>query len=365
MLKKEVTIYDLARKLRLSPATVSRALNDDPVVSKNTRKNIQDIARELGYQRNAFAKNLRNQKSNTIGVIVHELNSHFITSVLAGIEKVTTEADYDLVIAHSSERYDKEVSNALNLFHKRVDGLIASLAFTTRNLDHFTPFKEKGIPLVFFDRVEENSHNTNVIIDNYRCGYQATQHLIEQGCKKIMLVTANLQRNVYAQRHQGYTAALADHGLPYQEHLVLIKDLSEAGSIEAAQEILHMQERPDGVFLTNDFSAAVCMQTLKEHGIRIPQDIAIVGFNDDAICKITEPKLTTIQYRGIYMGEMAARNVIDQLTGVLSQELVKTIVVRSDLIVRASSLRKAQWGPTGGTLHQDEPPGEGVSPYYS
>jgi LacI family transcriptional regulator len=341
MLKKEVTIYDLAHRLRLSTATISRALNDDPMVNKKTRKNIQEIARELGYRRNEFAKNLRNQKTNTIGVIVHELNSHFITSVLAGIEKVTTEAGYDIVIAHSSESYKKEISNALNLFHKRVDGLIASLAFTTQSLDHFDPFKEKGIPLVFFDRVEENSPNTNVIIDNYRCGYQATLHLIEQGCKKIVLVTASLQRNVYAQRHQGYAAALADHGLPYQQHHVLIKDLSEEGSIEAAQEILQMPERPDGIFLTNDFSAAICMQTLKEQGIRIPQDMAIVGFNNDEISKITEPKLTTIHYPGFYMGEMAATNIIDRLDDGSGQDLAKTITVRSELIVRASSLRKA------------------------
>jgi LacI family transcriptional regulator len=340
MLKKEITIYDLAHKLQLSTATISRALNDDPVVSKKTRKAIQDFAREQGYQRNTFARNLRNQKTNTIGVIVHELNSHFITSVLSGIEKVTTEAGYDLVIAHSAENLEKEVANAINLFHKRVDGLIASLAFTTNSLDHFVPFKEKGIPVVFFDRVEENSNNTNVIIDNYRCGYMATQHLIEQGCEKIALVTSNLQRNVYAQRHKGYADALAKHGLSYCKSQVLVKDLSEQCSIEAAHEILAMPERPDGIFITNDFSAAMCMQTLKEQGIRIPEDMAIVGFNDDAISKITEPKLTTIRYPGIDMGETAARSVIDHLTGVASLHPAKTVIVRSELIVRASSLRK-------------------------
>ncbi|HUM65558.1 MAG TPA: LacI family DNA-binding transcriptional regulator, partial [Chitinophagaceae bacterium] len=217
---------------------------------KNTRKKIQETARELGYRHNNFASSLRKQKTNTIGVIVHELNSNFITSVLAGIEKVTTEAGYDLIIAHSSESYKKEAANALNLFHKRVDGLIASLAFDTKGLDHFKPYEEKGIPIVFFDRVEEHSSTTKVIIDNYKCGYQATQHLIEQGCRRIVLMTANLKRNVYAQRHKGYMEALFDNGIEYEKDLVLIKDLSEQCGVEAAMQIVKMHPMPDGAFIT-------------------------------------------------------------------------------------------------------------------
>lgn len=340
MLNKEVTIYDLAERLNLSPATISRALNDDPVVKKKTRKVILEAAKELGYRKNTFARNLRSQRTNTIGVLVHELKSNFITSVLAGIEKVTTEAGYDLIIAHSSESFEKEAANALNLFHKRVDGLIASLASNTENLDHFTPFKEKNIPVVFFDRVEENTNSTKVIIDNYTCGYKATQHLIEQGCNKIVLVTADLRRNVYGQRHKGYADALAAAGIAYDEDLVLIKDLSEQCGVEAALEIIHMNKRPDGAFITNDFSAAVCMQTLKEHGIRIPHDIAVVGFNDDAISKIIEPQLSTIRYPGAEIGELAALNLINHLQGSTNLQHTKTVIVRSDLVIRESSLRK-------------------------
>lgn len=337
--KKEVTIYDIAQKLSLSSATVSRGLKDHPAINKNTRKKIQDAARELGYRHNNFASNLRKQKSNTIGIILHELNSNFITSVLAGIEKVTTEAGYDLIIAHSSESAQKERTNALNLFHKRVDGLIASLSFDTEDLQHFAPYEDKGIPVIFFDRVEEHSETTKVIIDNYKCGYQATQHLIEQGCKRIVLVTASLKRNVYAQRHKGYVDALYDNGLPYNKNHVLIKDLSEQCGVEAALQIMNMTPMPDGAFITNDFSAAVCMQTLKEYGINIPTDIAVVGFNNDAVGKIIEPQLTTIDYPGIEMGEIAARNLINHLQGISDIKQTNTIVVRSSLIVRQSSLR--------------------------
>src|SRR4051794_9259670 len=142
---KEATIYDIAQKLQISAATVSRGLQDHPAISKKTKKRILDMAEEIGYRTNHFARNLRQQKTKTIGVLVHELNSTFMTSVLAGIEKVTTDAGYDIIIAHSSESAAKEVANAKNLFHKRVDGLIASLAFDTKDLEHYRPFTEKGI----------------------------------------------------------------------------------------------------------------------------------------------------------------------------------------------------------------------------
>jgi len=338
--KKDITIYDIAQKLKLSSTTVSRGLQDNPAINKDTRKKIQHTAKELGYRHNTFASSLRKQKTNTIGVIIHELNSNFITSVLAGIEKVTTEAGYDLIIAHSSESYEKEAANAMNLFHKRVDGLIASLAFNTKGLDHYRSFEDKGIPMIFFDRVEEKSDSPKVIIDNYKCGYQATKHLIGQGCKKIVLVTASLKRNVYAQRYKGYLDALSDHKIAFEKDLVLIKDLSEQCGVEAAMEILKMKPRPDGAFITNDFSAAVCMQTLKEHGMKIPGDIAIVGFNNDTISKIVEPQLTTINYPGIDMGEIAARHLINHLRGISNIRHTKTIVVRSELVIRRSSLKK-------------------------
>lgn len=338
--RKEVTIYDIADKLNISVATVSRGLNDNSVVSKKTRKKIADMAAKLGYRSNHFARNLRQQQTNTIGVIVHELNSNFINSVLAGIEKVTSEAGYDLIIAHSSESYTKELANTKNLFNKRVDGLIASLSFDTKDLDHFKPFVDKGVPVMFFDRVEQDGNSSVVIIDNYKCGYEATKHLIEQGCKRIAHVTSSLKRNVYSQRYKGYQGALFDNNILLDEKLLIVSDLSEKAGVGAALQILTMKPLPDGVFITNDFVAAVCMRTLKEHGINIPENIAIVGFNNDAIGKLIEPALTTINYPGIDMGEIAARNLINHLKGLSNIYQTNTIIVRSDLIIRKSSLKK-------------------------
>ncbi len=337
---KEVTIYDLANRLNISIATVSRGLKDDPVVSKKTRKKIFELAEEMGYRSNHFARNLRRQKTNTIGIIVHELNSNFITSVLAGIEKITTEAGYDLIITHSSESSVKEAANAKNLFHKRVDGLIASLSFDTNDLEHFRSFEEKGVPVIFFDRVEQTNNNSVVIIDNYKCGYQATRHLIEQGCKKIVHVTSSLKRNVYSERYRGYRDALFDNNIPFDESLLIINDLSENAGIQSAKQILSMNPLPDGAFITNDFVAAVCMRTLKENNIKIPGDIAIVGFNNDAIGKLIEPALTTINYPGKDMGEIVARNLINHLQGTGNIQNIHTVIVSSDLIIRKSSLKK-------------------------
>jgi LacI family transcriptional regulator len=339
---KEVTIYDIATKLKISASTVSRGLQDHPAISKKTKKKIFDMVDELGYRSNHFARNLRQKQTRTIGVIVHELKSNFITSVLAGIEKITTEAGYDLIIAHSSESAVKEAANAKNLFNKRVDGLIASLAFDTSNLDHFKPFINKKVPVIFFDRVEQDGNNSVVIIDNAKCGYIATKHLIDQGCKRIAHVTSNLKRNVYSQRYKGYRDALFDNGIEFDESMLIIDDLSEKAGMAAAMRILKMKPLPDGVFITNDFVAAVCMRTLKEHGISIPQDIAIVGFNNDAIAKLIEPALTTINYPGIDVGEIAARNLVNHLKGISDIHQTNTIIVRSELIVRESSLKKGK-----------------------
>ena len=261
-------------------------------------------------------------------------------SALAGIEKIATEANYDLIIAHSSESWKKEAANALNLFHKRVDGVIASLSFDTENLSHFAPFERKGIPVIYFDRVFEEAEGAKVIINNQKAGYDATAHLIEQGCKRIAHITASLKRNVYSERLKGYQLALKEKGLQYNEKMVFNIDLTEEASIRAAKQIIKMQPRPDGIFLTNDFCAAVCIQTLQEAGIRVPEDIAVVGFNNDVICKIIEPKLTTINYPGLEIGEIVARNLINHLQGKSNIRLTNTIIIKSELIIRASSLKK-------------------------
>ena len=351
MKEQEVKLLDIARELNISESTASRAMKNHPGISQSTIDRVQALAKERGYRTNNFASNLaRNQKTKTIGVIVHKLSSYFITSALSTIERLTSEAGYDLIIAQSSENDKYEINNAINLFQKRVDGLIATLVYTTENLEHFEPFIKKGIPVVFFDRVDKNSKATKVIIDNKKGGYDATAHLIEQGCKRIAIVTAGIDGLVpedritgTAQRYAGYRAALKAHKIKYREDYLVVKDFNhEEDGIEAAAAILKMDPLPDGVFITNDFHAITCMKELRKSGIRVPEDIAIVGFNNDFMSRMIEPELTTIDNPAIQMGEIVAKHLLQQLNGNIPVTTNNNILLESNLIVRASSLRKGR-----------------------
>ncbi|HYF31173.1 MAG TPA: LacI family DNA-binding transcriptional regulator [Chitinophagaceae bacterium] len=337
--EKEITIYDLARELNISIATVSRALKDDPVVSKKTKKKIFELAHEKGYRSNYFARNLRNQRTETIGVIVPRLNSYFMATVISGMESVANNSGYNLIISQSSESVEKEKANARTMFNNRVDGLLVSLAYDTDDIEHFEMFFKKNVPLIFFDRVEEHKNCTNVLIDNRKAAYETTKHLIEQGCTRIAHITATPKRNVYVDRLQGYKQALSDHDIPFREEYIIINNLSQEAGAEAADIIRQMDQMPDGVFVSNDNCAVSCMLSLKQAGIRIPEDIAFAGFNNDPVCKVIEPNLTTINYPGYEMGEVAARNLINHLNGSSPLHSTNTIVLRSELIVRASSKR--------------------------
>ena len=338
MTKKEVTIYDIAETLNVSPATVSRGLKNHPGIRKETKKKILDTARKMGYQHNMFASNLRRRNTNTIGVIVPRLNSYFMSTVIAGMEKVANAHGYNLIISQSQESFKKEIDSVSTMFNSRIDGLMISMAYDTRNTDHFEDLIKKQIPLIFFDRVIEHPECTSIVIDNKKAGYEATAHLIAQGCKRIVHIDGNVNRNVYADRLDGYKKALHDHHIPFDPSLVISNKLTDQASAVAAQHILSMKQLPDGIFTANDTSAVACIRELKKSGIRVPEDIAVVGFNNDPISTVIEPNLTTIDYPGQEMGEIAATTLINKLKKQPTGNM-NTIVLRHNLIVRESSRR--------------------------
>ncbi len=342
--EKEVTIYDIAEKLKVSIATVSRALKDDPVVNIKTRKKIFAMAEEMNYRSNSFARNLRNSRTETIGVIVPKLNSSFMSSVIAGIENIVNSAGYHLIISQSSEDVKKEIASAKTMFNNRVDGLLVSLAFDTADLSHFDIFSKKNIPVIFFDRVIDNPHYTNILIDNKKAAKQATEHLISQGCKRIVHITAASKLNVYEERLNGYKEALAAHKIKFDKNNVITGNLSFEDGEAAAQLILKMKPLPDGIFVANDNCAVGCMLALKQAGIRIPADIAFVGFNNDPVSKVVEPNLTTINYPGYEMGEVAAQTLINHLTGTSTIHATNTIILRWEFLIRASSQKNKKQG---------------------
>ncbi len=337
--EKEVTIYDIAKKLNISAATVSRGLKDRAGTNKDTKKRILDAALEMGYQSNSFASNLRNKRSNIIGVIVPKLNSVFMSQAIAGIEQQVSEANLTLIISQSLEDVKKEVGCAEAMYSNRIDGLLVSLAYESKDTAHFESFTRRGTPVIFFDRISENRHFPGIHIDNFKAAYEVTTHLIQQGCKRILQATGNQLQNVYADRLNGYKQALADNGIPYDPQLVMVTGLSPEDGIKIAERILLMKELPDGIFATNDQCAVSCMQVLQKAGLKIPEDIAFAGFNNDPLTSIIEPNLTTVNYKGYEMGQVAAKLLIERLY-TPEKRSPANVLLGHELVVRESSLRK-------------------------
>jgi len=335
---KEVTITDLAEKLGISYATVSRSLADHPRISQKTKERVTELAAELGYRPNHYARNLRDKKTSTLGVIVPRLDSVFMSAVIAGMEDTAQANGYNLLISQSSEQFEIEQQSVKTMYNSRVDGLMVSVGYQTTNGDHFALFTKKGVPVVFFDRCTGDEEHA-VIIDNERAGYEATQHLIGRNCKKILHITADSQVNVYKDRLSGFREALLDNGLSYHPEHILYTDLSYESGVKAAQKILEMSDRPDGVFAANDSCAVGCMIALKGAGIKIPSDIAFVGFNNDLIARVIEPQLSTINYPAYAMGAASAQELINRLNQTEGVKKHKRVVLQSGLIVRGSSER--------------------------
>lgn len=337
---KDVTIYDVAEALNISPSTVSRGLKDHPHIHKDTKKKIRAAAKEMGYQQNKFASSLRKRRTDTIGVVVPRLNSYFMATVIAGAEKITNKHGYGLIISQSQESVKQEVSCVSTLFDSRVDGILISLAFDTKSLDHFSKLLNKDIPIVFFDRVADCQGCMSVIIDNFKAGYDATAHLIEQGCKRIIHLGGNLYRNVYSERLRGYKQALHDNGIDFNQKLVFISDLTGQSGRDIMKKVLRQNLKPDGVFASNDTSAVATMLELQEAGIKIPGDVAVAGFNNEPISQVISPNLTTIDYPAREIGEIAATALIEKLNNSQSANY-STIVLKHSLIIRESSIRNS------------------------
>jgi LacI family transcriptional regulator len=336
---KEVTIYDIAKKLNVSPTTVSRALKDHFSIGKETTLAVKALAEKLNYQPNKIASNLRKSKTHTIGVIVSWINRPFISSAISGIEEVAYEAGYNVIIAQSNDSYLKEVANTGTLYSNRVDGLIISLAMETDKFDHFVPFQKKGIPLVFFDRASVSLEVDKVVIDNFAAAYKATEHLIAIGCRKIAHFAGSPKRNIYKRREEGYIKALQDNGLPINESLIIHTGLSQEDGWKSTELLLNQPNLPDAIFSANDTAAVSAIQFIKQRGLCIPEDIAVVGFNNDPISSIIEPSLTTISQPAFEMGKIAAKQLLKSKENkdIITSE---TVVLKTELLIRNSSLRK-------------------------
>ncbi len=338
--KPEITIHDIAQKLNISASTVSRALKDNPLISETTREKIKKAAIEMGYRPNVMAANLRTRRTNTIGVIVPLINRHFFSSVISGIEDVAYKQGFAVTISQSNDKQEKESTIAHTLFSNRVDGLILSIGMETQSYDHLKLFSERNIPLVFFDRIVEEIPAHKIVIDDFGGAYRATQHLIEQGRKKVAHIGGPLNLQIYAKREAGYRQAISDAGLQINEDLILHNSLTREDGLNAIKRILQTKERPDAIFCANDTTALSVIIHLKEKGIKIPEDIAIVGFSNEPFSELVTPSISTIKQPGFEMGQKAAELLIKQIGSKVKPKNYQTIVMETELIVRNSSQLK-------------------------
>lgn len=340
----QVTIKDIARELGISPSTVSRALKDHPDISPETKKAVNALAEKLNYQPNIVALNLRQSKTNTIGVIIPEIVHFFFSTVISGIEDVAYSAGYNVILAQSNESLQREKTDIKALFNSRVDGMLMSISRETVSFDHIESILAKGVPIVFFDRVYDNNQLSKVLVDDFEGAKQATLHLIEQGCKRIAHLEGPPNLAISKLRLKGYLEALKEHDIPVNKDLIVACALGtmEDGK-EATEKLLRMKNPPDSIFASNDPSAMGSMQAIKEKGLNIPKDIAVVGFSNWFFSALMDPPLTTVDQPGFEMGQEAARLLIRhiEMKEKDDAEIVpETKVLKTRLIVRASSVKK-------------------------
>ena len=338
MRSAQVTIKDIADKLGISPSTVSRALKDHPDISKATKKAVKELAEQLNYEPNAIALSLLSSRSNNIGLIIPEIVHYFFSQVISGIEDVANDAGYHIIICQSNESFSREVKNVQALLSSRIEGLLLSVSKETRNLDHLKNLRNKNIPIVFFDRVPNDFQADHVIIDDFKGAYLAVKHLIDVGCRQIAHLGTSRDMGIGLERYNGYLQALKDHRLTVNEHLIIDCDTYKAARL-ITRKLIYGSDPVDGIFAVNDRTAIGALQTAKECGIKIPREMAIVGFSNGIYSNMTDPPLTTVEQFGYQMGQDAARMLLDRLFSKENYPPQRKLI-KPELIIRGSTVEK-------------------------
>ncbi len=334
-----LTMKDIAAHFGVSIATVSRALNDNPRISEEKRKEIQAYAREHDFSPNIVGGMLRLGKSSplkAIGVIVPQLDHYYFSTVLSGIEGAAYDRGYMLITAQSNEMYEREVKICEMFEKNRVAGVIVSQAKDTKKYYHFQKLLNKGIPLVFYDRICTGVNASRVVVDDYMGAYNAVSHLIEIGCKRIAYYGTLGSMEIAKNRFNGYKDALLRHKMPIDDSIVIICDNRDDAEIMTPR-LMEMENRPDGFFAVNDDTAIGILYVVKRMGLRVPQDISICGFTNGQRSIACDPMLTTVEQRGVKVGQEAANILIDQIEGIIPKDKVERRIVRTKLIIRGTT----------------------------
>ena len=333
MNKPQITIKDIARALNVSPSTVSRALKDNPDISRETRDLIHAYADAHNYKPNAQAVNLRAGRSNTIGVIVPQMVHHFFSCVLSGIEQAASKAGYNIIVAQSNESYEQEVKIAHSFLAARVCGVIASLAKETARYEHYQELLDNDIPIVFYDRICTGIKTERVVVDDYAGSFAAVEYMIQTGCKRIFFYGSAPHLEITKNRRNGYLDAMKKYKIPVDDSMMKLCDTRER-AISITPDLLESPNRPDGFFAINDETASGILYACKLVGARVPDEVSICGFTDGAIAQNTDPKLTTIEQHGEEVGKNAFSILIDKLEG---NDKSGNKIVRTNLVIRGTT----------------------------
>lgn len=335
----QVTIKDLAKHLNISIATVSRALRNLPDVSPQTKKSVLELASQLDYQPNSIAQSLVKSRSQVIGVIIPDIATHFFSSSISGIQEVVSPANYSVMICQSNEKYETETKNIQALVSRRVDGLIISVSRETKDNNHIRQIHEKGIPLVLFDRVCEDLDVSKVVTDDYKGSFLAVEYLIKNGYRRIAYIAGPQNLILGKERLRGYLDALKKYTLPVEEDLIVYSDFIPEKVRSETKKLLDLPVIPEVIFTSNDLVAIEVVCIIKERGLKIPQDISVVGFGNEPITPLIDPPLTTVVQYPLEMGKIAAKVLLCQIENPsLHKPEIK--VIKPDLAVRQSCLNK-------------------------
>ena len=337
--KTPLTMKDIAREFGTSVATVSRALKDSPRISAERRAAIQQYAREHNFTPNVIAESLRYsriQPMKVIGVIIPEFTHFYFSSVLAGIEEEASARGYRIMVAQSNEQYEREVRICQSFYENKVCGIIVSQAKDTHKYDHFQRLIDEGVPLVFYDRICTGVNASRVVVDDYMGAFNAVTYLIETGCRRIAFYGSAFTLEISKNRFNGYKDALLKAGLSYDESLTRICD-NRTNAEAITPELLKGGIAPDGFFAVNDDTAIGILYTAKRLGFKVPRDISICGFTNGQRAVACDPMLTTVEQRGMKVGEEAADILIGHAEGVIPIDKAERRIVRTRLIIRGTT----------------------------
>ncbi len=334
-----INLKELAAELKLAPSTVSRALNDSYEISAETKRKVISMAEKLNYHANPFARSLRENKSKTIAVIIPERINNFFAQVMDGIEEIAQEHGYHLLIYNTHEDVEKEKKIVHLLLNGRADAVVMSVSSQTSDISHLQRLFDRGLPIIFFDRICGDIPTTKFITNDYESAFQGTKHLIQQGCKKVAFLMLSKELSITKERHRGYIDAIKEAGLKPEPAFSLSCCMSEERNVEMIREMLWSDNRPDGILSSVEKLALATYQAVKHSKIRIPEDLKIISFSNTAIAGLLNPSLTTITQPAVTIGQECAKLLIKKLMKPKQNELINQVItIPSKITIRSSTV---------------------------